>query len=172
MRARAPPLMLQFRMNFLIRDIDLPKDKSAVLSFIRGSQHYERAFEPDRRIDPEVADEYYPMLMNQVAAKNGRVFVADQDGTAIGWAVFVVEQNMLYVIEAERSYGYIAELFVNEDSRSLGVGRALIAACEDEARRRRLGQIMIGVLTQSKRTADIYARAGYAAYTSELRKYL
>ncbi len=31
---------------------------------------------------------------------------------------------------------------------------------------------MIGLLTQNRRAADIYARAGYAPYTSELRKYL
>jgi GNAT superfamily N-acetyltransferase len=79
---------------------------------------------------------------------------------------------MLYVIEQQRTYGYIAELFVNEDARSLGVGRTLIAACEAESRRLGLGQIMIGVLAGNSRAARIYARAGYSPYSSELRKYL
>ncbi|MGD0143379.1 MAG: GNAT family N-acetyltransferase [Rhizomicrobium sp.] len=156
----------------IIRDFDPAKDKAAALAFIMGSQHYEHRFEPDRRLDAEVAEEFLPEILKRVAAQRGRIFVADEDGIAIGWAVFTVEQNMLYVVEAERTHGYIAELFVTETARSHGIGRALIAACETEARRQNLRQIMIGVLTKSTRTAEIYARAGYGPYSSELRKYL
>lgn len=159
-------------MAFCIRDFDLTRDKLAALSFITGSQEYERAIEPDRRIDPDVADEYFSVLMEQVATRQGRVFVAECDGRPVGWTAITVEENMLFVIEEERTYGYITELFVDEKSRGLGIGRALIEACEDEARRLGLGHIMIGLLTRSERTMDIYRRAGYSPYTSELRKYL
>jgi len=161
---------LEVRM--ILRDFDPARDKQAALAFIMGSQHYEHGFEPDRRLDPQVAEEFLPEILKRVAARRERIFVAEEDGIAIGWAVFTVEQNMLYVVEAERTYGYIAELFVTETARSRGVGRALIAACENEARRQGLGHIMIGVLTKSTRTAEIYARAGYGPYSSELRKYL
>lgn len=159
-------------MSFHIRDFDTARDKEAALSFIRGSQAYERQVEPDRRTDPQVADEYLPVLMQTVADKRGRIFVAEHDGKAIGWAAIIVEENMLFVVKEQRSYGYITELYVDEKSRSLGAGRALMAACEDEARRLGLGHVMVGVLTRSERTAEIYARAGYQPYTSELRKYL
>ena len=159
-------------MSLRIRDFDPANDKIAALSFILGSQHYERALEPDRRIDLAVADDHYAVLMKDVTANAGRVFVAETEGRAAGWAVFVVAQAPAYVVEDQRTHGYIAELFVDESTRGLGVGRALIAACEDEARARGLGHMTIGVLTASRRTAEIYARAGYAPYTSELRKYL
>ncbi|HEY5072533.1 MAG TPA: GNAT family N-acetyltransferase [Caulobacteraceae bacterium] len=159
-------------MNFRIRDIKLPSDETVALSFIEGSQHFERVFEPDRRVDSTVAAEHYAVLMAQVAKGGGCVFIADQDGRAIGWAVFVVGKSPLFVIEEQRAFGHIAELFVEEPARGLGVGRALIAACEDEARGIGLGHVMIGVLTANRRAADIYARSGYAPYTAELRKYL
>ncbi len=159
-------------MHFHIRDFDLQRDRAAALSFIRGSQAYEHEVEPNRRLDPQVADNYLPVLMKAVADKQGRVLVAEQDGRAIGWAIILVEENPLFVIEAERRFGYIGELFVEAAARGAGVGQALMAACEDDARRKGLGQVMVGVLTQSKRTAEIYARAGYQPYTSELRKYL
>jgi GNAT superfamily N-acetyltransferase len=159
-------------MSFRIRDIDLPKDETAALSFIDGSQRFEYAFEPDRRLDSSVAGEHFAVLMKRVAERDGRIFIADEDSRAVGWAVFYVEQNMLYVIEQQRTHGYIAELFVNEDARSLGVGRTLIASCEAESLRLGLRQIMIGVLAGNSRAAWIYARAGYSPYSSELRKYL
>jgi len=156
----------------IIRDFDPARDHQAALAFIMGLQRYEHTFEPDRRLDAAVAEEFLPEILNRVAARRGRIFVAEEDGAATGWAVFTVEQNQLYVVEAERSYGLIAELFVDALSRNKGIGRALIFACETEARRLGLKQMMIGVLTKSTRTAEIYAKAGYGPYSSELRKYL
>ncbi len=159
-------------MTFHLRDFDRATDTSAALSFIHGSQLYEQAFEPNRRLDPAVADEYFAVLMDEVGKNEGRVIVAEAEAHAIGWAAFVVLQDPLFVIAEQRRCGYIAELFVDEGARGGGVGRALIEACEDEARRRGLGHIKIGLLTANARAAEIYARAGYSPYHSELRKYL
>jgi GNAT superfamily N-acetyltransferase len=158
--------------GMIIRDFDPARDKQAAAGFILALQHYEHRIEPDRRIDPEIGDEFLSEILKRVAANRGRIFVVEENGVAIGWAVFTVEQNRLYVVEAERTHGYIAELFVSEAARSKGTGRALISACESEARRQGLHQIKIGVLTKNTRTAEIYAKAGYGPYSSELRKYL
>jgi GNAT superfamily N-acetyltransferase len=139
-------------MPLLIRDFDPALDRAAALAFIDGSQAYG--------------------LMQQVEKKRGRVFLAEEDGRAVGWAVFVVEQNAIFVVEAERTFGYVSELFVAEEARSRGIGRALIEACETHARALGLGLILIGVLAKNERTARIYARAGYAPYAVEMRKYL
>jgi GNAT superfamily N-acetyltransferase len=159
-------------MSFRIRDIELPQDKDAAVSFILGLQLYEHDFEPDRRVDDTVAAEYYAELMARLEKNGGRAFVAEKNGRAIGWAVFIVEEDFIYIEQSERVYGYIAELYVEESARSLGVGRALIAACEDEARKRGFKRIKIGVLAGNGRAAEIYTSAGYAPYSAELRKYL
>jgi GNAT superfamily N-acetyltransferase len=159
-------------MSIRIRDFDAGGDTEAARDFIMGSQAFEHAFEPDRRLDPAVAEEHFAALRARVASNRGRMFVAEEDGRAIGWAVFLVDQKPAFVVAAERTHGYIAELFVVAGMRGAGAGRALIAACEDEARRLGLRQIMIGLLTENRRAAEIYARAGYGPYASELRKYL
>jgi len=159
-------------MNFRIRDIALPEDKAAALSFIDGSQRYEHGVEPNRRLDDTVAAEHFTLLCERIATNRGRIFVAERDGRVIGWAAFFVEQHPVFVTEGQRTHGYIAELFVEEHARSHGVGRALIESCETEARRLGLGHIMIGVLAANTRAADVYARAGYTPYSSELRKFL
>ena len=158
--------------GYIIRDLRLAEDKPACLSFIAGLQQYEHTFEPDRRVDAHVAEDYFAALMKRVAEQEGRVFVAEVDGAAIGWAVLVIERNYVYVVEEQRTYGYIAELFVRKDARGRGIGQALIEACEGEARRRGLKLMMIGVLPANARAAATYARAGYSPYAMELWKYL
>lgn len=155
-----------------IRAFHSPDDKPAALAFIDGSQEYEYPIEPNRRIDETVADEHFAHLMERVESSGGCVFIAEDEGRAIGWGVFTVETAPGYVIEAERSYGYVAELYVVEEARGLGVGRALIAACEAETRKRGLNQIMLGVLVKNERAMRVYTGAGFAPYTAELRKYL
>jgi GNAT superfamily N-acetyltransferase len=155
-----------------IRDIELPKDRAAAVSFIMGSQRFERAFEPDRRIDPAVAEDYFAVLMTRVDDHKGQVLVAEEHGRAIGWAVLLVEEGPLFVVENQRTYGSLCELYVQEERRGRGVGRALISACEVQARCLGLGHIMIGVLAGNERAKAIYGQAGYAPYHVELRKYL
>ena len=158
--------------RFTIRDPRLPDDRPALVSFIDGLQHYEYKFESNRRIDAQAGEDYFAVLLQRVAEHEGRIFVAEADGQPIGWAVFLIEQDYVYVIEEERTYGYIAELFVTENVRGRGVGQALIKACEDEGRSRGLKRMMIGVIPANERAARVYAQAGYSPYAMELRKFL
>lgn len=159
-------------MSFTIRPFDASRDRAAALTFIDGSQAFEHAFEPNRRLDGEVAAEWYGILRERVAAGRGRIFVADDGGRAIGWGIVIVEMHPLYVVSDEREAPFIIELFVEESARGQGVGHALIAACEHEARRLGFRRIMIGVLARNDRAAGIYASAGYEPYQIELTKRL
>jgi GNAT superfamily N-acetyltransferase len=155
-----------------IRDAVWPQDEAAALSFIDGSQAFEHAFEPNRRLDARVAAEFLPVLMKAMADHRGIARIAERDGRAIGWVVAWPEDDDLYVIARERRVVYISELFVAEDARGTGVGRALIGSCEDWARMQGIGVMHIGVLPGNARADAVYRRAGYATYALRLRKYL
>jgi GNAT superfamily N-acetyltransferase len=100
------------------------------------------------------------------------MLMAEQDGVAVGWAFAHDETNELFVVEADRLHGFIAELFVVPEARGKGLGRALIAACEDWARDRGHRLLMIGVLAKNARALRSYEGAGYSPYNIILRKYL
>lgn len=158
---------------YSIRDADLSRDTPAMLAFIMGSQRFEHAFEPNRRLDLPVAAEHLAVMQKLVAEHDGRIFIAaNGKGDAIGWAVAGESTDDVYVIAEERRYLYIAELFVNETLRGEGIGRALIAACENLARERGIAVMQIGVLPGNARAHAIYQQAGYADYGIQLRKYL
>lgn len=156
-----------------IREADWTRDKPAMLGFIMGSQHYEHAIEPNRRLDPPVAEEHLARLTKQLEEHEGRIFIAeDADGTALGWGVVGGYMGEAFVVSEERHYAYIFELFVVEAMRGKGIGRALIAACEDWAKTKDFKTILIGVLAGNASAAGLYRSAGYADYAIELKKYL
>jgi GNAT superfamily N-acetyltransferase len=160
-------------MNGLtIRDACWPQDEWAAVSFIDGLQKFEHQFEPNRRIDPQVGHDYFAILMGRVAESEGRVFIAEDQVGPVGWAVFLVEKDAVYIVEKERRVGYVAELFVKEDARGTGAGKLLLEACELEARSRNLKVLMIGVLGKNTRARTVYLAAGFGAYSEDLRKYL
>jgi GNAT superfamily N-acetyltransferase len=158
--------------DFAIRDLRLPDDRPACISFIDGLQKYEHAFEPNRRVDAIVAEEYFTLLLKRVAENEGRIFIAEMAGVPVGWAVFVLDDDSLYVVEEERRCAYLAELFVQERARGTGLGKALIAACENQARAKGVKVFMIGVLPKNTGARGVYLAAGFEPYSEQLRKYL
>jgi len=156
-----------------IREADFARDKPAFLEFIMGSQRHEYVVEPNRRLDPPVADEHLARLAAYLEEHDGRIFVAeDAHGGPLGWGVVGEFIGEVFVIPEERRYAYIFELFVIEAMRGKGIGRALIARCEDWAKSKDFKTILIGVLARNGNAAKLYRNAGYSDYAIELRKYL
>ena len=155
-----------------VRIARLPDDEEAILSFIDGMQLFEHAIEPDRRIDATVAKEFFDEIVARVESRGGAVLVYEDDGARVGWAVVYRDENDIYVRSQERAFALISELFVVETARGRGIGRALIAACENWARARGLNVVMISVLRDNRRAERIYRAAGFETYYTGLRKYL
>ncbi len=135
-----------------LREARFPDDDDAL-------QAHERAFEDDRRIDAEVGREWLDELKRRIAEQVGFVRIAEVDGRPAGWVVCLEEPEPLYVEAPLRPLLNVQELYVDEERRGRGVGRALLAAAEAEARRRGRKRLGIGVLDR-----NAPARAAYAAF--------
>ncbi len=158
-------------MSIRIRAADPKRDRGAMLSFIDGLQAVEHAMEPNRRLDATVAAEHMTVLEEKVAKYGGAIFIAE-DRAPVGWAVVHETVDDLYVVEAERRIAYVHELYLTDAARGQGAGRALLAACEDWARRRGIFVITIGVLAGNGRAREVYRAAGFADLSVQMRKYL
>ena len=135
-------------------------------------QDFEAAFEPDRRRDPDFAAEHWRELQRRHAEKRGIILIAELASQSAGWAFAHDDKAELFVVEPERSHGFLAELYVTPEARGKGLGRALIAGCEDWARTRGHRLLTVGVLAKNPSAIRAYEGAGYAPYWTTMRRYL
>ena len=155
-----------------VREIHLPDDEPAILSFLHGLQDYEAEFEPNRRRDPEWAVEHWREAQHRCAERHGIMLIAEDAGKPVGWAFAHDERAEVFVVEPERRHGYLTELFLLPEARGKGLGRALIEACEAWARERGHRLLTVGVLSHNRSAIRAYEGAGYAPYVTIMRRYL
>ena len=129
-------------------------------------------FEPDRRRDPDFAADHWRALQRSHAEKSGVILIAEDGGKPVGWAFVYEVTAEVFVVEAERRLGFLAELFVMPEARGKGHGRALIEGCEDWARGRGHKLLTVGVLAKNPSAIRAYESAGYAPYWITMRRYL
>lgn len=153
-----------------VREARLPADKPAILDFIMALQRYESLLEPNRRYDLAMAEEYFHILAER--ARHGRIFLAEDDGGPVGWAIVYEEETEAFIRADERRFAYLAELFVVETCRGTGTAYQLIDACEAWARDAGYATMRIDLLSRNERAARAYAKAGYVPYCQEVKKRL
>jgi GNAT superfamily N-acetyltransferase len=74
--------------------------------------------------------------------------------------------------EIAYTYAHVADLVVTESARRQGIGEALLAACEKEARSRGRKIFRIGVLARNTGAIAAYTNFGFAPYHQTLEKIL
>jgi len=156
----------------VVRAARLPDETPRIKQFINGLQAVEYAVQPDRRVDDTVAEEYLAVLLRTVAERDGRILVAEVGGDVAGWMVTHVIEDAVYVRPEDRTFGYIAELFVEETYRRRGVARAMFAVAEADFATRAIPTVEINVLNGNTAVRATYEALGYRPYSSAMRKRL
>lgn len=99
----------------------------------------------------------------------GAVFIARQDGQAIGFATLDWKWSMLNGTRV----GYLEDLFVDPEARGQGTADALIRICADRCRERGMGGMAWLTAPDNHRAQAVYNRTGtesgtYLEYFLEL----
>jgi GNAT superfamily N-acetyltransferase len=91
---------------------------------------------------------------------NHIAFIAESGEEAVGMAWLAVFDRMPQPRSLDRRAGNVQSVFVLEEHRNRGTGRALVEAAVSEARRLGLGYL---ILHPSRRASPLYLRMGFAA---------
>ena len=149
-----------------------PDDRDAVIELVRELQIAEGKIY-DRMKPPEaMGDWYLDDLLDSCEKQKGQIYVADQLGAVVGYAVVLAEVPSDEVSPDEISYLYafITDVAVTESLRGQGIGKALLQKCETFARGHKAKWLRIGVLVNNRQAVRSYEKAGYVPLTMELEK--
>lgn len=148
-------------------------DRAETLECIALLQEYERMLLPRDFLPGEpMAKEHLPYLLRRCAESDGKLLVAEEGGRIVGYAcVWKSVDDMAHMYTPESlEYAYVIDLFVRDEYRGRGIGRALLEAAETHARSLGLRRIMLHVVAENQSAADAYAAMGYKTYNLLLSK--
>lgn len=148
-----------------------PADRAQMATLTGDLQRFEAQFEPNRCPPEEMQERHLHRIQSWAEKTGGASFVAAQGDRVVGFAVCGIDDYEPYVLEAYRRIGRISDLVVAEGLRGLGVGRALIGACEAHLVAAGMMRIEIGVLYANAAARAAYAACGYRPADLTVERY-
>lgn len=145
-------------MSVAIRRADL-KDARTVAEFALRLFTQHRDYDPDRFADLsniEGAERYYASRMRPDTAA---VLVAEVDGKVVGFAF--VEYESLNYAELLQNAAWLHDLYVDENTRGTGAGRALIEASRDAAKSLGADKLVLSVAAKNSYARGLFAKSGF-----------
>jgi ribosomal protein S18 acetylase RimI-like enzyme len=112
-----------------------------------------------RRPDPVSVLANYDRLLAIVWSQSHIALIAEENGARAGFLLML--DGMPDEVTGENQ-GFVAYMAVEAQSRGKGIGRALLSAAEDEARKHGLPYISLMVTEDNAAARALYERAGYA----------
>ncbi|MFM4731400.1 GNAT family N-acetyltransferase [Aeromonas salmonicida] len=134
-------------------------DIDAILELNRqiGEIHYEHY--PEVFCPPSPEERAF--LLTAIAAE-GRLFcVAELDGAVVGFLTARIDINESIPFLSKQPICRIGSVVVDEGHRSQGIGRALIAHCDQWARAHGAHQIRLEVMAFNERAKALYETLGF-----------
>lgn len=161
-------------MNPTIRDA-VPLDRPMLVRLMAELQDYERSLHPNRTDGWAIASVHLAYLEQHVKAHQGRLLIAESSDGPLGFLVCFKErldEGDLHVIDSERQFGYISDLYVVPEARSKGIAAALIRAAEDHFKHLGLTKLRVTVLAKNDIARHVYEQTQFRPYELTYEKSL
>ena len=156
-------------MGVLIRDYHAD-DAAAIRRCVVALQEFERALDPRLRPGETIADEYCAQILGRCRESDGRIFVAEQDGTVVGFVAVFARETYKELDEPSGTYAFVSDLVVLSPYRGSGIGRKLLEQAEAFAREAGAPELRIGVLSANTAALRLYLSAEFVPHLEILTK--
>ena len=131
-----------------------------------------REYEANHNLPEKFTDMYVGQYLE---IEDAPIFVAEtptEDGPAISGCIIALCESMLNPDLDQSEHLHITNLDVRSEFRRQGIGRALVLAVEDWARKRQFTAIFTEVYSQNKNAVALFDPDGYATVKESRRKLL
>ncbi|WP_137388926.1 GNAT family N-acetyltransferase [Rhodoligotrophos defluvii] len=146
------------------------EDTPAVIALAEELRRFEAGLYGRMRVSGRLGRWYVEDLLADCADTDGEILVADIDGEVVGYVSVRARVTDEARDRSQLTYAMVDDLIVSRAFRGRGIGRLLIKAAQDHARRKGASFIRIGVLASNRSAHDLYRRAGFADHLIMLEK--
>ena len=129
-----------------------------------AEQHYN--YDPvrfTRLITVEGAAAFYG---NRTEAENGAIFLAEIDGSVVGFAY--VEYEPVIYAELATKVAWLHDIYIEPEAQGLGAGHELIGAVRDEAKRQGANKVLLSVSVKNENAQLFFERSGFRTTMHEM----
>ncbi|PHM61379.1 GNAT family N-acetyltransferase [Xenorhabdus ishibashii] len=135
------------------------QDIEAILSLYRILFSEMAALQPDRM---QTAEQDRDFIASNINNDEFHLLVAeDENGSISGFAIAQEQKTPPFNCLVPRTYGYVFDLMVSPDARSLGIGQKLLAGMKKWAQENHYSHLELSVLSQNVDAIRFYIREGY-----------
>ncbi len=146
-------------------------DVPAVLPLVARACAFHQRRDPAKYgFIPQPQERYRNWLIERAADPRSAFFIAVENGRTIGFIVGTVEREVpVYVL---REYGFLHDLWVDEDQRKHGAGRALLTAAMERFGQIGVEQVRLDVLHDNDPARRLFAACGFRPATVQMLRVL
>lgn len=146
-------------------------DEPGLVAVLRDLHRHENQIYDRSRPADTMGGWYIDYLRQETAKTQGRILVAEGPDGIVGYASFhAVVTTEDDKDEIPHSYSYVGDLGVLASCRSMGIGGALLDACEALAREAGQHWLRLSVLAGNDRARAFYQRHGLKEHLITLEK--
>ena len=154
----------------IIRSYNKINDAQQLRNCVIGLQDFERKLDPRMPSGESIADDYLIEMFMQCRQFSGTVFVCELNQKIAGYITVHTKYVSEDVDDGPRKFGFISDVFVVDEFRGQGVGKALLKHAEKHAKKNGVSEMMIGVLASNKQARSLYIAQGFEEFAIKLEK--
>ncbi len=138
------------------------RDPEIVKSLVSELRKFENKLDADMRSDEESVEKQIEWMKRKLQSESTFLFVAireDEEQNTIGYVFGWIEKRNKNYWKLTK-FGYVGELFVKEEFRGMGVGRALLEKAEKWFAEKGITKIFLDAYAQNP-AVNFYKKLGY-----------
>jgi ribosomal protein S18 acetylase RimI-like enzyme len=121
-----------------------------------------------QRPEGPARDEEY--ILRQIEEPDARLYIAEAEGQIVGFVSAFVRDTPSVPILVPRRFAFVDNLFVREDLRRAGIGRALMTQVEQWALAQEASEMELTVYEFNIDAIEFYRGLGYATTSRRMYK--
>lgn len=152
--------------NYNIRKAKI-KDLEKIVDLSYKSAIFHQKLTSYYKASKDLKEILFRSLKKNIRSSNSCIFLAEEDGKIIGYLLaFKIDRLEMFEI---REVGFIADIFVKEDKRRMGVGEKLVKECYNWFKEKGINFIEINVQILNKEAINFWNRKGFKDFS--IQKY-